>query len=76
MKGSNQRQETNRVRMNSLVNESSHERPAISIILVSHQLMSVPSEINIKSWNKERSRRRGHEVKETVNGIEIYSKTT
>jgi hypothetical protein len=33
------------------------------------------NEVDVQSWNKERPRRRGHEVKETVNLVRIHSRT-
>jgi hypothetical protein len=58
-------------RKSSLINESPHKCPAIGVVLGTHQLMSVPSEVNIESWNKKHPRRRRHEVKKTVNHIKI-----
>jgi hypothetical protein len=39
--------------INSLINEPPHVGPAIGAILPSHQLVSVPNEVDIKSWNME-----------------------
>jgi hypothetical protein len=40
-------------KINSLINEPAHVGPAIGVMLLSHQLVSVPNEVDIKSWNIE-----------------------